>query len=216
MRWHWSGTRIPPLVVGIHAIHPERASFQTHMNQALLTALGAAAGFVVKSLWDVYWKRREETASLARSKRIELLERQLSLFYWPLYLHLQKNNVIWERIVQGRSINDALKNKVDAALYTTFFLPNHEIMVKIIESNVHLAQPDVGFENLLLRFIRHVTIFRTMRDVGLPYDPIAVGEPWPAEFFPAVETRLKSLQERYDSEIGSQSILRSVGESHDR
>jgi hypothetical protein len=172
------------------------------MEQAVLTTLAAVAGFLAKSGWDLYWKRREQAETLARSKRIELLERQLSQFYWPLYLHLQKNNVIWDHLIHGSAIDPALKAQVDRDLYNSFVLPNHEAMVKIIEAGAHLARPDDDFGKLLLRFIRHVTIFKTMREAELPYDPIAVGEPWPSEFFGALESRLRATQASYDREVG--------------
>lgn len=172
------------------------------MGDALLTALAAIGGFLGKSIWDLYWKRREDAQSLARQKKIDLLERQLSQFYWPLYLHLQKNNVIWEHLIQGTAVDPGLKRKVDMQLYKSFFLPNHQTMVAIIEANAHLAQPTGDFEKLLLRFIRHVAIYKTMRDAGLPYDPISVGEPWPSEFFLAVEARLKALQTEYERTLG--------------
>ncbi len=119
-----------------------------------------------------------------------------------MYLHLQKNNVIWEHLIQGIAIDNKLKHEVDMQLYKSFFLPNHEAMVSLIEANALLAQPTGEFAKLLLRFIRHVAIYKTMRDAGLPYDPIAVGEPWPAEFFPSVETRLKSVQAEYERLLG--------------
>jgi hypothetical protein len=171
------------------------------MKSALLTALAAIAGFVAKSLWDIYWRRREQHETFIRQKRVDFLERQLSLFYWPLYLHLQKNNVIWEHLIHGRAVDDSIKRQVDEGL-ESFFLPNHEMIVKIIESNVYLAQPESEFEDLLLRFIRHVTIYRTIRVVGATFDPVAVGEPFPTELFPAVERRLKLLQQEYNRELG--------------
>lgn len=179
------------------------------MEQAILTLVAATAGFMAKSLWDLYWQRRERHESMAAEKRIQLYERQLSEFYWPLYLHLQKNNVIWEHLIEGprhsgRSRgNEGLAKEMDQKLLESFFLPNHEAMVELIESNAYLAQPDSEFERLILRFIRHVTIFKVMRAARMRADPIAVGEPWPADFFPAVERRLRSLQSRYDAEIGA-------------
>jgi hypothetical protein len=53
------------------------------------------------------------------------------------------------------------------------------------KTNVHLAQPDPEFDGMLLRFVRHITIYKAIKDAGLMYDPIAVGEPRPGEFFPA-------------------------------
>jgi hypothetical protein len=173
------------------------------MNQPFLTALAAVAGFLGKSLWDLYWKHRDQNESLARQKRIDFLERQLSLFYWPVYMHLQKNNVVWEHLVKGKAIDINIKKAVDQQLYRTFFLPNHEHLVSVIEANIHLAQPDSALETLLLRFIRHVEIFKALRDLGHEHiDPIGLGEPWPTDLFPAIEVKLREVQSIYDREIG--------------
>jgi len=172
------------------------------MDQSLQTVLAAALGFLAKSIWDRYWKVREDRESLARSKRIEFLERQLSGFYWPLYLRLQINNVIWDHLVAGVEPRDNRQAHVHEELLSSFFLPNHEAMLRIIEGNAHLAQPDRELSNQLLRFIRHITIYKTIRGAGLSFDPIAVGEPWPAEFFPLLEQRLQIMQAEYDREIG--------------
>jgi hypothetical protein len=173
------------------------------MNQTLMTTLAAAVGFLSKSLWDQYWKRREQAESLSRKKRIDFLERQLSLFYWPIYIQLQKNNVVWEHLVNGKAFSLSIKQAVDQQLYKSVFLPNHEGLVSIIETNIHLAQPDPKLEALLLRLIRHVSIFKALRDLGHEnIDPIALGEPWPGEIFPAIETRLREIQAEYDREIG--------------
>lgn len=187
------------------------------MNPTLLTVLAAAAGFIAKSLWDLFWRRREDYATLARQKRIEFLERQLSLFYWPLYIHLQKNNIVWDHLVNGTSINFKAKTTVDKQLYQNFFLPNHEAILKLIEANIHLAQPDEELERLLLRFIRHVAVFRAIRDGGLQNtDPVDVGEPWPTELFPAVEQRLRGLQQQYDQEIGRVVVMKGANSPDQR
>lgn len=98
------------------------------MESALLAALAAVAGFLGKSIWDLYWKRREQVETLAREKRVDFLERQLSQFDWPLYLQLQKNNVIWEHLTRGKAVEDSIERQVDAPLYKSFFQPNHDVM----------------------------------------------------------------------------------------
>lgn len=173
------------------------------MYDTVITALAAVGGFLAKSVWDLYWKRKAQRESVTRQKRLDFLEKQLSQFYWPIYLHLQKNNVVWEHLVSGKAIDASLKERVDSQLYNSFFLPNHQSILKIIESKIHLAQPTEVLEKLLLRFIRHVAIFEALREVGIKdIDPIALGEPWPAELFPAIESCLKQLQEEYDKEVG--------------
>ena len=178
------------------------------MNEALLTTLAAVAGFLGKSAWDLYWKRKEQRESFSRQKRLDFLEKQLSQFYWPLYLHLQKNNVIWQHLVDGKSFDHEIKKRVDKQLYGSLVLANHDDMVKVIESFIHLAQADKKLEELLLRFIRHVAIFKALRQVGIDnIDPIGLGEPWPQELFPKVEARTRQLQQEYDKELGRDSAM---------
>lgn len=178
------------------------------MNEGIITALAAITGFLGKSVWDLYWKRKEQRESVARQRRLDFLEKQLSQFYWPIYLHLQKNNVVWEHLINGRAVDTTLKERVDLQLLNSFFLPNHDDILKIIETSIHLAQPDETLEKLLLRYIRHVTIFRALRQAGLNnIDPIALGEPWPVDLFPEVESRLKALQAEFDEELGRRKLV---------
>ena len=52
------------------------------------------------------------------------------------------------------------------------------------------------------RFLRHVTLFKALRDAGIEDShPLSVGEPWPRELLPAIEARLRELQRRYNQEL---------------
>ncbi|PTQ70620.1 hypothetical protein [Pseudomonas sp. GV071] len=169
----------------------------------LLTAVAAVAGVVAKSLWDLYWKRWETLADASRKTRLEFLERQLSSFYWPIYLYLQKNNVVWDQLVNGKAFDDSIRRQVNSQLHLTFFRQNHDTLVKLIESNIHIAQPDAEFESILLEFVRHVTLYSALRDLGHEnIDPIAFNVPWPNKFFAAVEQRLASTQKEYEGLLG--------------
>src|SRR5690242_15086334 len=45
-------------------------------------------------------QRERDVESLTRSKRLAFLEQQLSQFYWPLHLRLQRDDVVWKRILE--------------------------------------------------------------------------------------------------------------------
>lgn len=53
------------------------------MTEAVTTVLGAIAGFLTKSARDLYWKQRQDKKALQYRKRLDVLEQQLSRFYWP-------------------------------------------------------------------------------------------------------------------------------------
>lgn len=84
-------------------------SLSTWFTPVKVAALiAAAAGVAGRSLWDVAIRRRESVRELRLKSRITRLEQQLSEFYWPIYVQLQQNEVIWERILY-RSGNDVAK-----------------------------------------------------------------------------------------------------------
>lgn len=172
------------------------------LEPTILAGIGAIAGFVAKSLWDLYWKRRAAIAGLARQKRLEFVERQLADFYWPIYLRLQKDNVVWGTILDRSETDDPLRQSVAREVDLKFIVPNHDEVVRIIETRMHLAQPSKELEEALLRYIRHVAIYKAMRETGcFDKDPIALGEPWPKNLFPEIQQRTKELQKEYDQMI---------------
>jgi hypothetical protein len=69
------------------------------MTEAAIGILSAVIGFLGKSAWDLFWKQRQERIALAHKKRIDFLGNQLSRFFWPIYIRLQMDNVVWERIL---------------------------------------------------------------------------------------------------------------------
>ncbi len=130
---------------------------------------------------------------------IELRARQLSDFYWPLYIGLQKDNVIWRRILDKRDAADKLRQRVGAVIERDVVLPNHDKLVLLIEKNIHLAEADEQLEGHLLHFIRHVAIYKSIRAAGEEMlFPIEAGEEWPKELFPSVERRMRELQQDYN------------------
>ncbi len=120
-------------------------------------------------------------------------------FYWPVYFGLQKDNVIWRRILDKRDSKDELQRSVGGVIESDVVLPNHARLVSVIEENLYLAEADEELEKLLLAYVRHVAVYTSMRTAGeeLMF-PIKEGEAWPDGLFPAIESRLRSLQADYN------------------
>ena len=65
----------------------------------VLLLLGA---FLLNRAMEGYKSRKaieNQMAKIRDEKRLEFLERQLSEFYWPLYIRLEKDRSIWKRIL---------------------------------------------------------------------------------------------------------------------
>lgn len=134
---------------------------------------------------------------------LELIERQISEFYWPIYLRLEKDSVMWKRIKSLSSENDVLPESISAAIEQEFILKNHQEIVEIIESKIHLAESSANSRELineLVKFIKHVAIYRTIRSISelQQVNPVDLNEPYPANLFPLIERNFRELQNRYE------------------
>lgn len=173
------------------------------MDDTLLALVSVAAGFALKAAWSA-WIDKQKAIELETWKlQVSQLEKRLSQFYWPIYIRLQRDNVVWQKILDQ---SDTERMKLAFQVEQGVLLPNHEEIVKIIESNIHLAVLDEGFESQVLAYLRHIDVYRSIRTVGIKdKDPIHFGEPYPHGFFAAVQERLNRYQNEYDL------LLRSKG-----
>lgn len=173
------------------------------MEQITLTAvLFTIAGFVGKSLWDYYFGLKADRTKLMLNKKVDFLERQLSEFYYPIYLRLQKDNIVWKRILDTREEEGSLKQKVGAEIEKNTVLPNHAEIVQIIEKHIHLAQADEKLFGLLLQYINHISVYKAIRDAGeYKVFPLSLGEAYPNDLFDEVQKRTLQFQSEYNKLI---------------
>ncbi|OUL34630.1 hypothetical protein BV372_13430 [Nostoc sp. T09] len=147
----------------------------------------------------------ENQIAIARyNAELEFIERQISEFYWPIYLRLEKDNVMWKRIKSLSSEQNVLPEAVSVAIEKEFILKNHQEIVEIVESKIHLAENAANSKDLiheLLRYIKHVAVYKTIRSVKelQRFNPVDMNEPFPEKLFPLIENNFRGLQNRYES-----------------
>jgi hypothetical protein len=142
---------------------------------------------------------RAELAKIRDSRNLEYREKQLSEFYWPLYVRLQYDNAVWSRILDQKQGNDELPQKLGKEIEENFVLPNHEQMLMIITSKMHLMEDDDIALQAMLDYIRHVALYKAMRLAGIKDRfPDELGEPWPRQLFPRIEDMAYKLQHEYE------------------
>jgi hypothetical protein len=89
------------------------------------------AGIASKGAIDSYLRRKEEVRKFVLDKRVRFLEQQLSQFYWPIYLHLQKENLYWERLRERTQDPESSQSKLSIQIESGVILPSHkEAMVE--------------------------------------------------------------------------------------
>jgi hypothetical protein len=120
-----------------------------------------------------------------------------------VYIRLQKDNTVWERILDKDKGDKDLRAQIGTTIESKVVLPNHQETLRIIQENIHLARADKELEQLLLLYVRHVTVYAAMRDSGCTdKNPIMLGERWPEKLFPAIAERTLRLQAEFDQLIG--------------
>jgi hypothetical protein len=62
--------------------------------EALLILISTVSGVALKTLWDSYIKNKQAQEFESWKIKIKTLENMLSKFYWPIYLRLQRDNVV--------------------------------------------------------------------------------------------------------------------------
>jgi len=150
------------------------------------------AGFFGRSLWDILTKRRESLRELRLKSRIDRLERQLSEFYWPIYLRLIQNEATWEHLLKedAPALRKAFEEKI--------VLPNHAEIVTRLQKSAHLADADYEFRKLIAEYLHHVAAYQSLRAAGDNRLPAQVQVPWPQELNQEFEIRTLTLQKEYD------------------
>jgi hypothetical protein len=175
------------------------------VGEELIALVAAAAGFILKGLFDAWVGKRKELELAAWRIRADTLAARLAEFYWPIYLRLQRDNIVWEKILD-RDHADEDRKQLAHKIEELVLLPNHEEVVSIIERAIHLAGADPPFEKALLAYVRHVDIYRSLRAAGIRKDPLRVGEPYPSELFSLLRDRLAQYQGEYDELLRQHGI----------
>ncbi|BAY29711.1 hypothetical protein NIES2107_15550 [Nostoc carneum NIES-2107] len=146
----------------------------------------------------------ENQITMARhNAELEFIERQISEFYWPIYLRLEKDNVMWKRIKSLSNEQNVLPEAASMAIEKEFILKNHQEIVDIIESKIHLAENANNGKDLtneLLKYIKHVAVYKTIRSVKEleRFNPVDMNEPFPEKLFPLIESNFRNLQHKYE------------------
>jgi hypothetical protein len=175
----------------------------TIVDKLAIAALILFAGFWLNRLLERFKAERareNERERLRTQKQLDYLERQLSEFYYPIYVRLHIDTATWKRILDREHGDQDLRARVGAQIEQNVLMPNHDAIVNIIQSKIHLAEDDGDAFNIMLKYVRHVAVYKAMRAAGcVDRDPVTLDEPWPVDFLPIIERTAGRLQEEYDA-----------------
>jgi hypothetical protein len=181
---------------------------KTIIDKGLLAIIIIFITYKVNQISEVEKNKADLEQEITKSKRqirIQNLEKQLSVFYWPIYLRLQKDNALWHRIGSLSGTSDTLPREIGNNIERAYIIKNHNEIVDIIDKNIYLSQLSQQELDTLVRYTQHVAIYNAiLLQKERKYNPIDLKEPFPKGLFPIIESNLKSLQSEYDELIISQ------------
>src|SRR5579883_1031710 len=106
----------------------------TIVDKAAIGALLLIAGFYLNRVLEKFkadTERENERERLRIQKQLDYLERQLSEFYYPIYVRLHIDGATWGRILDKNNGDQDLRSRVGASIEKDVLLPNHEAIVQI-------------------------------------------------------------------------------------
>jgi len=149
---------------------------------------------------------KNELDKLKRTMQISFKEKQLSQFYWPIHFRFTKDSAIWKIVPQLSDLATDVPDAVGREIELKTLIRNHEEIVSIMESNIHLAQPDPQLLHEISSYIRHVAVYSALRSTKTyELNPIDVGEPFPKDLMVTLEERLNKVQSEYEQLLRLQS-----------
>jgi hypothetical protein len=161
------------------------------------------AGFWLNRQLERLKDRQTQQRTIALERR-EFRSQQLSRFYWPIFLRLQKDRVIWQRILAVRQPAGSLEHRLGVEVEKNIVIPNHTEIVDIIENNIHLAQANEELLDLLQAYLNDVEIYKALREAGetqLFSVEKSGDEWWHQSLFDAIQSRTNQLQRDYEKLI---------------
>ncbi|MGH7843438.1 MAG: hypothetical protein ACREQT_18215 [Candidatus Binataceae bacterium] len=174
----------------------------TVLDKLLIAILLLMAGFWLNTKLERLKTDLNLRSDVAKEQRQELGQ-ELSQFYYPIYLRLEKDNTVWKRFLGSEQKPG--EEKIEVELERSFILPNHDQIVKIIDEHIDLVKDDQELWTQILKYERHVAVYKALRATGDRRVPLELGEPWPEKFFPLIKERTEQIQAKYDGLLRQQS-----------
>jgi hypothetical protein len=137
-----------------------------------------------------------DLGKLGKSKTLEYAERQLSEFYWPLYIR-------WFTLGSLRS----MRHKQEAKQQTVRSLAEQEVivqkeMVSIIHTAIHLMEDNGPFFDALRRFSAYSAAFQAeLETVSTAGEPEDLKKLWPSEMLNYLLSEPFRLQKQFDEAV---------------
>jgi|WetSurMetagenome_2_1015567.scaffolds.fasta_scaffold578455_1 hypothetical protein len=157
-------------------------------------------GYLTKTIIDLILNKRDRT--------FKLYERQLSEFYWPIYIRHCKSNSLRIRMLSKGKQFKKLDNKIASTIEEKVIMQNNQEIVDIIMSKIFISFPDKELLQATRAFLRHVEIYKAIRIANiLDKYPSDFNAEYPTIFGEIIEKRTLLLQNKINKQYNNKIKL---------
>lgn len=151
---------------------------------------------------------RNKIASASRQEQLrsdrEFINKQLSDFYYPIFLRLEKDSATWTLASQlSKDVRARTTPQFSDYIESDILIPNHEETIKIIDDGLSLIKngreryDPSALISAVKKYQRHVAAYRALRAINdFSSNPIELCSDckFPAEFPKLISERIKDLE----------------------
>ncbi len=135
--------------------------------------------------------------------KIEYLENKLRIFLSPIIYAIEFDNETWEKVSALSDSDSVYPDSISEYMEKEYILKNHARAVELVRENMHFLDINCELHKELVKYIRHVAVFQSIRALGEVLNPIDVGEPFPNNLHELMKIEYKNTQKEYERLINS-------------
>ena len=153
-------------------------------NSIFLTSLLTCIGFFSRYFWERYISKVENKKKIKENG----MDNKLNKFYYPLYFNLCKLSHLWDIIEKEPSTKEEIILEC---------IKIHDENENIINEKIVIAKPIPKVFNDIQKYIRHITLFKTIYKLKLSLKLNTFEAEYPDFLKNTIKNRIKELEKIY-------------------
>ncbi len=129
---------------------------------------------------------------------VEYYKNKLIYFFNPLIACIEFDNAIWKSLSMLSDSEDVFSENLSTEVEKSHLLSNLITARDLVRGNLHYVHMDSDLYRVLIEFIRHVSVYESIRTSDEECNPIDVGAPFPSKLEEIVKKEYKETINRYE------------------
>ena len=132
---------------------------------------------------------------------IDYYKTKLIDFLNPLIICIEFDNSIWHNLSMVSDSEEVFSENLSKEIENNHLLINLSQAKELVRKNLYYVKMDSALYKTLIEFIRHVSIYESIRSSTEPCNPIDVGASFPDELESLVRSEYVGTIDRYEELI---------------